>query len=46
VTLRIQLGREPTERELQAAYKDTKNLYRDITPEDVRDAYDCGEEVI
>ena len=45
VTLRQQLGHEPTERELDAASRDLGNKYQDISAEDIREAYDCGEEV-
>ena len=44
VTLRKRLGRNPTYRELQKACEEDNN-YQDITSEDIRIAYDLGEEV-
>lgn len=44
VTLRKQLGRDPFHAEFKACL-DSGDGYRDITPEDIRAAYDRGEEV-
>jgi hypothetical protein len=45
VTLRKRLHRDPTLGEFRAACEDEDNKYQDITPEDIRMAYDRGEEV-
>lgn len=44
VTLRKQLKRDPYHAEFQAALKSEKD-YRDITPDDIKAAYDSGQEV-
>jgi hypothetical protein len=45
VTLRKRLHRNPTYGELKKAYQEPENNYQDITPDDIRAAYDRGEEV-
>lgn len=44
VTLRKQLGREPYHVEFKAC-QESGGKYQDITSDDIRAAFDCGEEV-
>lgn len=45
VTVRKNLEREATRQEIEDALADVDNKYQTITPDDIRVAYDLGEEV-
>jgi hypothetical protein len=45
VTLRNQLNREPTEAEVEAAENNAGDKYQQVTPKQIINAYEKGEEV-